>query len=91
MQQRLKGTFLAILCLFVLGSCAGLREGFSSFGAIFRGNTKKDIDDYSLEEKAEYRRYKTYKKLKKEDDDEAKIEAAESHKVKKARRTKRKS
>lgn len=56
---------ILVLCLtfLTLTSCAAFEDLFSGIGSAFRGNTKKDPTDYSLDEKREYRKYLYKKKI----------------------------
>lgn len=51
-------------------SCAALEKSAVSFGDLFKGNTKKDITDYGLEDKLEYRKYRYMEKVKQQDEEE---------------------
>jgi len=50
-----------------LSACAELEKGAFGIGNIFKGNTKKNIVDYDLEDKTEYKRYRYIKQVEEED------------------------
>lgn len=52
-----------ILCALALPACAFLEKNIASFSDMFKGNTRRDIVDYDLDERAQYRRYKYLKKV----------------------------
>ncbi len=70
MNKYTQPLFIAILIfVFLQTSCAAIDQSIISISENTTLNTKKDPTDYSLEEKAEYRKYLQYKKATKKEEE----------------------
>lgn len=50
-----------------LGSCAGLQDSFAAVSSAFRGNTKRNPQNYTLQDKLRYKKYLQLQKDKERD------------------------
>jgi hypothetical protein len=70
LKRILTGLFLAIQFL-AMPACDPLGNSVSSFGNVFKGNTKRDPHDYDLDVRRDYRQYRNYRKIEeKQEEDE---------------------
>jgi len=69
-----------ILTSLFLGNCAYLDRPLEAVGSVFKGNTRKTIVDYGLDDKNDYRKYLDKKKLLERDEEKDIIETMDKTK-----------